>query len=363
MDRWLFAQGPRPGAVNTMGYYTRADLPLYYALADTFTLCDHYFCSVFGPSDPNRHYSMSATIDPMGLAGGPVPTNGPDVFAPAGAPVATNGGIYSWTTMPERLQAAGVSWKIYQVPGSTRSTPSSNNILLRYKQFVADPNSELYRNSFLPRFPDDFVSDVESGTLPSVSWLNSRTPGDDEHPPFAPNVGERVVGSVVRTLVRNPRVWSKTVLIVTYDENGGFFDHVAPPTAPAGTPGEFIPASVLPALASGITGPIGLGFRVPTLVISPFSRGGQINSDVFDHTSLLRFLETRFGVEVPNLTEWRRRTVGDLTSTLNFDHPRADVPKLPYRALNPRKIAAECRRLTTKAAAPPLVQHQPKQER
>ena len=116
----------------------------------------------------------------------------------------------------------------------------------------------------------------------------------------------------------NPDVWSKTVVFLTYDENGGFFDHVAPPTAPAGTAGESLTVNPLPKDAGGVAGPIGLGFRVPTIVISPFSRGGHVNSDTFDHTSWLRFLEARFGVKAPNLTTWRRKTVGDLTSTLSL---------------------------------------------
>ena len=117
---------------------------------------------------------------------------------------------------------------------------------------------------------------------------------------------------------------------MTYDENGGFFDHVTPPTPPAGTPGEYLTVDPLPALAGGVAGPIGLGPRVPTLVISPFSRGGFVSSAVFDHTSLLRFLETRFGAEVPNLSAWRRATCGDLTGALNLAAPDFSVPRLPH---------------------------------
>jgi phospholipase C len=361
-DRFVLAQGRVAGASDTMGYYTRADLPLYYALADAFTLCDHYFCSALGSTAPNRHYATAATIDPMGTGGGPVPSSEPVVTAPQGAAIVTSAARYTWTTMPERLQAAGISWKVYQAPGANLSTMASNSVLLRYQRFVADPSSELYRNAFLPLFPHDFVADVAAGTLPAVSWLNTRSPGFDEHPPYAPNVGERVVGSVVRTLLEHPRVWAKTVLIVSYDENGGFFDHVAPPTPPPGTPGEFIPAALLPRLAGGITGPIGLGFRVPTLVVSPFSRGGHVNSDVFDHTSLLRFLETRFGVEVPNLSDWRRSVVGDLTTTLDFARPRTDVPQLPYGALDPGQVAKECKDVLS-YQSPPDRQALPRQER
>src|ERR1700732_3985183 len=124
---------------------------------------------------------------------------------------------------------------------------------------------------------------------------------------------------------------AKTVLFVAYDENGGFFDHVPPVTAPPGTAGEFITAPTDPAVVGSppILGPIGLGFRVPMLVISPFSRGGFVSSDLFDHTSVLRFLETRFGAEVPNLSAWRRAAVGDLTSAFNFKKPDVSVPTLP----------------------------------
>jgi len=141
---------------------------------------------------------------------------------------------------------------------------------------------------------------------------------DSEHPSAAPTNGASHVAKVLSTLMANPDVWSKTVVFLTYDENGGFFDHVAPPTAPKGTAGEYLSVSPLPKDAHADPGPIGLGFRVPTIVVSPFSRGGYVNSDTFDHTSLLRFLETRFGVKAPNLTAWRRKTVGDLTSTLSL---------------------------------------------
>src|SRR5947209_15017682 len=130
-------------------------------------------------------------------------------------------------------------------------------------------------------------------------------------------------------LTANASLWAKTAVFITYDENGGFFDHVPPPVAPPGTPGEYLTVSPLPSDAGGIRGPIGLGFRVPMLVVSPFSRGGFVCSDTFDHTSLLRFLETRFGAEVPNLTDWRRSVTGDLTSAFNFASPNTSVPSLP----------------------------------
>jgi phospholipase C len=148
---------------------------------------------------------------------------------------------------------------------------------------------------------------------------------------------------VIQTLVSNPKVWSKTVLFIMYDENDGFFDHVVPPTPPPGTEGEYLTSDPLPPLAFGIKGPIGLGFRVPMLVVSPFSRGGYVCSDTFDHTSQMRFLETRFGVKAPNISSWRRSVTGDLTSTLHVTSPDTSVPKLPATAgtMDP-KVKMEC---------------------
>ena len=140
------------------------------------------------------------------------------------------------------------------------------------------------------------------------------------------------MAQIVKAVMSNPKVWRKTALFITWDENGGFFDHVAPPAAPRGTKGEYLTVANLPAAANGIRGPIGLGFRVPMLIVSPFTRGGLVSSDTFDHTSMLRFVETRFGVEVPNLSAWRRRVTGDLTSAFNFAaKPNDGKPKLAAR--------------------------------
>src|SRR5947209_8436723 len=139
-------------------------------------------------------------------------------------------------------------------------------------------------------------------------------------------------------LTANASLWAKTAVFITHDENGGFFDHVAPPVAPTGTPGEYLTVSPLPSDASGVAGPIGLGFRVPLLVVSPFSRGGFVCKDTFDHTSLLRFLETRFGAEVPNLSAWRRSVTGDLTRAFNFVKVDTSVPSLPQPSATDSRV-------------------------
>jgi phospholipase C len=324
-----------------MSYLDRTDLPLHWALADAFTICDSYHASVIGPTMPNRLYALSGTIDPAGKHGGPV------LSTPGAAQSPSAVGSVEWPTMFEALSEHKVGWKVYQPPDSAVGPDEKLNLaigfnaLLYFKQYLANPKSDLYQRAFLPVWPDEFAADVSSGTLPPVSWIIPSLV-DSEHPSAAPLNGAAHVARVVSTLMANPDVWSKTVVFVNYDENGGFFDHVSPPTAPKGTPGESVTVSPLPTEAAGIAGPIGLGFRVPMLVVSPFSRGGYVNSDLFDHTSVLRFLETRFGVKVPNLTAWRRKTVGDLTSTLALGASDTSAFVSPDVARQQADLAAAC---------------------
>jgi phospholipase C len=317
MDGFVTGHLAADGSTNgplTMGYYKRSDLSFYYALADAFTLCDHYHCSVIGPTDSNRLYSMSAWLDPAGTQGGPILSTS--------STRVERFGTLSWTTMPEQLQARGISWKVYGNPDGNYG----DNVLPYFKQYQTNP--VLAANALTPSYPGTFQADVAAGTLPQVSWVLASLI-DSEHPPAPTEYGEVVAADILNTLVSNPAVWSKTALFITHDENGGFFDHIPPPTAPAGTAGEYLTANPLPSDAAGVAGPIGLGFRVPLLVVSPFARGGLVSHDHFDHTSLLRFLETRFGAEVPNLSAWRRGAVGDLTSAFNFVKVDTSVPSLP----------------------------------
>ena len=329
-------EGPEQG-VLTMAYYQRADLPYYYALADAFTIGDGYHCSVMGPTHPNRLIQISGTLDPSGKAGGPV--------------IITNSSpeaIFSvhWDTMPEVLEDAGVSWKYYNPPGSLYSIPVQQKVgivvdsCLPYFSQYRNPASPLYKKAFLPTFPGDFSSDVSTGKLPAVSWIGPPL-GYDEHPPSPSFLGEWFTNQVLDILVSNPKVWSKTVVFHMYDENDGFFDHLPPPTPPAGTPGEYLTVKPLPAAAEGMSGPIGLGFRVPLLVISPFSRGGFVCSETFDHTSQLRFLEERFGVHAPNISAWRRSVTGDLTGTLHLGRSDPSLPVLPSTTNDPSYISAK----------------------
>ncbi len=356
----LAADGDQNGTL-TMGYYARSDLPFYYALADAFTVCDAYHCSVLGPTDPNRVMLMSASIDPAGTGGGPV-------LETLVANRAAQYGKLTWESMPERLSQAGVSWKLYQDPSALIGLSP----MPYFRPFGAPSTPAevaMAAQALTPAYPADFTADVAAGTLPAVSWIVPNL-AQCEHPAAPPEYGENLVQTILATLVSNPDVWATTALFVVYDENGGFFDHVPPPVPPPGTAGEYLTVDPLPAAAAGIEGPVGLGFRTPCLVVSPFSAGGNVCSEVFDHTSVLRFIETRFGVPVPNLTPWRRSVTGDLTGAFSFGSPPVTaVPPLPATSLGDLAVAEQAVRaslLGTEDAGPaypvPPVNQMPTQE-
>ena len=312
LDSWVAAKGN----VRTLGHLQRADIPFHYALADNWTICDAYHCSILSATGPNRTYLWSGMIDPAGTAGGP----------------AYNGGDESglkWQTYAEALQNAGVSWKVYQ----NANDNFGDNGLAYFSQFstapASSPLAQLGMGSVPPatgRTPDDIAAairaDVLSGNLPQVSWVVSDQQSS-EHPYATPQDGAHFVHLVMDALNADPDVFNSTVLFLNYDENDGFFDHVPPPVAVAGTAGEFYDGTS-----------IGLGIRVPMTVISPWSRGGWVNSEVFDHTSVIQFLEVwtkAIGKPAvcPNISDWRRTVCGDLTSTLDFTKPVFGMPQLP----------------------------------
>jgi len=296
----------------TMGYYERQDIPFHFALAETFTLCDAYHCSLLGPTWPNRMYLMTGMIDPLGTGGGPVISNvvpSPYTHEP-----------YTWTTYPERLTEAGISWRVYQEEDDYGTNPLE--WFAAYQN--ATPGSPLYENALTIYPPDRFEWDAKHDRLPTVSWILP-TSGQSEHPAYIPASGANFLASKLNAVADNRDLWSKTVFIVNYDENDGLFDHVVPPLPPAGTPGEFVQASGQP------NWPIGGGVRVPCFIVSPWTVGGYVATEQFDHTSVLQFLETLTGVQEPNITAWRRQTFGDLTSALGFSNGRASTfpPQLP----------------------------------
>ena len=306
MDQWLPAHRAADGVNGpyVMGYYEREDIPFQFALADAFTVCDNSFSSVLGPTWPNRLYWMTGTIDPDGLHGGPITANAyPD-------------GAYTWTTYAERLQAAGISWKVYQEQDNYGC-----NLLENFARFQnAQPGNPLYDNGMARQAAGAFEDDARNDNLPAVSWIIP-TSTQSEHPDYMPAAGADFVASKIEAIAANPKVWAKTAFILTYDENDGLFDHVPPPSPRAGTADEFV---------GGL--PIGAGFRVPTIIVSPWTAGGWVCTERFDHTSTLRFLERFTGVAEPNISDWRRRTFGDFTSAFRFGSRDLRFPSLPDTA-------------------------------
>ena len=316
MDNWLPAHRAADGVNGpyTMGYYEQQDIPFQFALAQNFTILDSYHCSLMGPTWPNRLYLMSAWIDPEGVNGGPIISN-------------EHNQLYTWKSYPEALTEAGVSWKVYQEVDNY-----GTNVLEYFDQYVNAPvSSPLYQNALRTYASDQFEYDARNDKLPTVSWILP-TSWQSEHPDYTPAAGADFVASKIDAIAANPDVWAKTVFILNYDENDGLFDHVAPPTPPAGTPGEFV---------DGV--PIGAGFRVPCIIVSPWTAGGWISSSTADHTSTLQFLEKLTGVGIPNITQWRRDTFSDLTSALGF--PAA--PKAPQLPSTKQQLAKAVENIAT----------------
>ena len=205
-----------------------------------------------------------------------------------------------------------------------------------FSQFINAPtSSSLYQNAFgvstlfgggTASDPTmAFEEDCANGTLPTVSWLFP-TSVASEHPSFLPAAGAQFVASKLEALAANEDLWNSTVFILDYDENDGFFDHVPPITPPRGTADEFVTLHS-PGGTPGGGLNLGSGFRVPSIVISPWTVGGYVCSDALDHTSVLRFLERVTGVTEPNISDWRRSTFGDFTTA--FQQAPAAAPSIP----------------------------------
>ena len=284
-DDWVDAK-----SALTMGYYKEADIPFQFALANAFTICDAYFCSVMGPTDPNRIYHWTGSINPPGnQAGALIDNDIAEKYVP------------SWITCPERLEKAGISWRVYQKGldyDSKRPFDGNygDNPLVYFKQYLhSAQDSKLRREALSPHPLSELARDVASGQLPQVSWIVAPE-AFSEHPAWPPAYGAQYTAEVLDALTGNPKVWSKTVLFINYDENDGYFDHVVPPTPPISRDRGHSTVDASDEIYDdpklGPT-PYGLGVRVPMVVVSPWTRGGWVCSEVFDHTSVLRFLEAR----------------------------------------------------------------------
>ncbi|MFJ9405649.1 phosphocholine-specific phospholipase C [Streptomyces sp. NPDC101393] len=342
MNNWVTAK-----TAATMAHYDRQDVPLHYELADTFTVCDAYHSAIHSSTSPNRNHLVSGWT-------GFEPGSGDRAVGNDAYAEDTHTG-YTWTTYPERLEKAGHSWRVYQewdnftdnnlefyasfkavakkalakVDGAANMTAFYGKVaaadeagrtrlqglLEEGVKGLTRADRSLFERALRRGEPDTtataFAADVASGKLPEVSYIVPSA-ADSEHPgSSSPVESATIVYKVLDALGKNPDVWRHTALFLTYDENDGFFDHVPPPVPPSGTDGEFWDGR-----------PTGLGIRVPMIVISPWTVGGYACSEVFDHTSLTRFLEKWTGVREPNISAWRRTVCGDLTGAFDFSRGR-----------------------------------------
>ncbi|MGJ7498778.1 phosphocholine-specific phospholipase C [Variovorax sp. ZT5P49] len=366
-------QWPRYKNTLSMGYYKEAELPYQMALANAFTLCDGYHCSMHAGTNSNRMFHWAGTNGPTGAGVATVTNEWDDSYTPP----STTG--YEWATYPERLQAAGVSWivyenmrdnfgdnpltgfKQYRRASEASSKPvNSSGPVLAYDPASDDVGNPLYKGiantmpgTKVDEYLDTFRNDVKNGKLPKVSWIIAPATYSEHPGPSSPVQGAWYTQQVLDALTAVPDVWSKTVLFINFDENDGFFDHYPSPAAPSINPDgtsagkttlsaaqlafEYHNYPAPPGTSSQKNYPpdgkvFGPGKRVPMYVVSPWSRGGWVNSQAFDHTSVLRFIEARFRVAEPNISPFRRAVCGDLTSAFNFANPNGEpLPTLAGR--------------------------------
>jgi phospholipase C len=348
-----------PTEDETMGFYDQADLPFYYALAQTFAISDRYFSSVIGPTLPNRAYALAAT------SFGHLTTA--EIFPPPGGYRPITG------TIMDLLDRRHVSWINF---------------------FSNLPTTAIFRAPDVPKTMQPVTQFFAKARprpapceLPSVSFVDPAFEVNDEHPPTDIRLGQSFVSQIVSTL-RASSCWDDSVLFLTYDEHGGFYDHVAPPRARQGggrnpdgiDPGQCADASSAPSPASARPGggqecdvsrsdaaaicpgftPTGrypafcanfdqLGFRVPFVAISPFARPRYVSHEVADHTSMLAFIEKRFlssgdgdGDDEDEGERLHLTARDQHASTLEelFDFERAPSAKAPVPA--PTTPAATC---------------------
>jgi phospholipase C len=290
-----------PSGSRAMSYYDASTLPFYYSIANEFSFADHYFASVPGPTFPNRFYLLTGTS-----------------FGHIRNDIAS----YTQKTIFQSLDEAQppVSWKIYLASFQVEE-------LFTYVQQHAAGHIEPLSQYYI---------DAANGTLPQVSFLESDPFGDvnhesDEHPPVNVQVGEKLVHDLMAALVASPD-WSSSAFFLTYDEHGGFYDHVTPPPAP-------IPDNIPPMLGPGDT-PAQFnqyGVRVPTIVVSPYAKAHYVSHVVYDHTSILRFIETRFGL--PALTR-RDALANPMLDMFDFSHVSHPAPVLADAPIDPAGVAA-----------------------
>jgi phospholipase C len=280
----------------TMGYYDRSEIPNYWAYADHFVLDDNFFSSLLGPSFPNHLYIASGANGPTNLTDSWV-VNGGIVDNPGKS--SWQGVSLGWSTLAQQLSEGGLSWKWYD--GDARPlTPTIWNVLPLFDYFQKNPGqlADHVQNTA------NFVSDVQTGSLPAVSWIipggwvpptypgGCKGVSPSEHPPARIDCGMDYVTYLINQVMQSSS-WQSTAIVLTWDDYGGFYDHVAPPQVDK----------------------YGEGFRVPTLVISPWSKPHFIDHTVYEFASMIKFADRVF--TLPS-TEPRVANASDMLNSLDF---------------------------------------------
>ena len=316
----------RPAGMG-QAFFNRSDLPYYYTLYESFVAGDQYFQSTFTCTDPNRLHLFSGS---NGLSMGFLPVLDNTEPVPG----------WKWETMGETLENAGVSWKVYE-----EADNFDDNAFTWFASFQqSKPGDPLFDKGQArsANLIDDLRADLAAGKLPQVSWLVGPA-NVSEHATWHPSAGEDYTARILKTIQDFPDIYAKTAIVLNYDEGGQFVDHHWTPTPPVSTPGDGMATMETQNEIVKVTQtPNGLGFRVPLLVISPWTRGNIVLSQVFDHTSVVRLIERRFNVSCPNISPWRRAICGDLTSAFDFAHPDYSWPVLPDTSGYVQQAQDEC---------------------
>lgn len=398
-DKWVSVK-----SLMCMGYYDRTDVPFYYAMADAFTICDHNFCSSLTGTTPNRLFMWTGNIRPelnstsIAAVNNSQAESRDDVYIDWETfPEILEDNRISWKIYQNEIWTSDIQgetvddWlgnygdnaieyiKRYNVrlsawfrkhgdpkkkmtPLQVREkyealSPKEKNLI--DKAFATNINAPF---DYLELAPFDYTdehgqkqslnipkndifyqfrSDVDNGKLPAVSWLVAPQRFSDHT--SSPLYGTWYVSETIDILTKNPEVWKKTIFILTYDENDGYFDHIPPYVVPKpGDPGSGKVSEKIDVAADyelSKDSPVGLGYRVPMLIASPWSKGGYVNSQVCDHTSTIMFLENflskKTGKKIRSnmISSWRRAICGDLTSVFRPAEAEASgIPPLPKKA-------------------------------
>jgi len=359
-DSWNTGRDPGTG----MSYFQREDLPYYYALYDGFAMADQYFQSTFTATNPNRMLFFTGSNglsvsemnlmddDYQGAMGGDDHQDVDDYTEKHNKCVLDNTEPrpgYNWTTIAEIFEEENISWKVYQEYDNF----DDNGFAWFYNFQKSRPGDALFDKGMMRQrsLVEELDKDMTEGTLPQVSYLIAPT-HLSEHASHHPAAGEAYTSQILDVLKKHPEVYAKSAFILNYDEGGQFYDHHWSPTPPIdevtgdGSGGQAtmgVLGEINTEVKTEVPAPIGLGFRVPLLVVSPWSRGNIVVSETLDHTSVLQFLEIKFNITCPNISPWRRSITGDLTNFFDFDSP-ADFswPDLPDTTEYRKEAIEDC---------------------